>query len=44
MMRQGHHLRPDRRAEVVAIAYGMNLGKRRYSAATLLRTLDEVKG
>jgi hypothetical protein len=44
MMGQGHHLRPDGMAEVVQIAYEMNLGKRRYSASTLLRTLDEVKG
>jgi hypothetical protein len=44
MMRQGHHLRPDGMAEIISIAYGMNLGKRRYSASTLLRTLDEVKG
>jgi hypothetical protein len=44
MMGQGHHLRPDGMAEVVAIASEMNLGKRRYSASTLLRTLDEVKG
>jgi hypothetical protein len=44
MMRQGHHLRPDGMAEIVAIAYGMNPGKRRYSASTLLRMLDEVKG
>ena len=44
MMGQGHHLRPDGMAEVVDVAYEMNLGKRRYSASTLLRTLDEVKG
>ena len=44
MMRQGHHLRPDGMEEIIGIAYGMNLGKRRYSASTLLRTLDEVKG
>jgi hypothetical protein len=44
MMRQGHHLRPDGMAEIVTLAYEMNLGKRRYSASMLLRTLGEVKG
>jgi hypothetical protein len=44
MMGQGHHLEPEGMAEIVHIAYGMNPGKRRYSASTLLRTLDEVKG
>jgi hypothetical protein len=39
MMWQGHHLEPDGMAEVIRIAYEMNLGKRRYSAATLLRAL-----
>lgn len=44
MMWQGHHLRPEGMAEIVTLAYEMNLGKRRHSASTLLRTLSEVKG
>src|SRR5215208_2139645 len=45
MIWQGDHLRPEGMAEIVTIAYDeMNLGKRRHSAATLLRTLSEVKG
>jgi hypothetical protein len=39
MMWQGHHLRPDGMAEVIRIAYEMNLGKRRYPASVLLRAL-----
>jgi hypothetical protein len=44
MIGQGDHLRPEGMAEIVGIATEMNLGKRRHSAATLLRTLSEVKG
>jgi hypothetical protein len=44
MIGQGDHLRPEGMAEIVGIAAEMNLGKRRHSAATLLRTLSEVKG
>jgi hypothetical protein len=44
MIGQGDHLRPEGMAEIVRIATEMNLGKRRHSAATLLRTLSEVKG
>jgi hypothetical protein len=44
MIWQGDHLRPEGMAEIVALAYEMNLGKRRHSASTLLRTLSEVKG
>jgi hypothetical protein len=44
MMWQGHHLRPEGMAEIVTLAYKMNIGKRRHSASTLLRTLSEVKG
>ena len=44
MIGQGDHLRPEGMAEIVGIAAEMNLGKRRHSAATLLRTLGEVKG
>jgi hypothetical protein len=31
-------------AEIVRIAYEINLGKRRHSVSTLLRALGEVKG
>jgi hypothetical protein len=44
MIGQGDHLRPEGMADVVRIAYEMNLGKRRQSASALLRTLSEVKG
>jgi LAGLIDADG endonuclease len=44
MVWQGDHLKRDGMREIVAIAYGMNLGKRRHDEATLLRVLDEVKG
>ena len=44
MIGQGDHLRPEGMADIVRIAAEMNLGKRRHSAATLLRTLSEVKG
>jgi hypothetical protein len=44
MIGQGDHLRPEGMEEIVRIAFVMNLGKRRYSASTLLRTLSEVKG
>jgi hypothetical protein len=44
MMWQGHHLRPDGMADVVRVAYEMNLGKRRQTLSALLRTLSEVKG
>ena len=44
MIRQGDHLTPEGMAEIVRIAYEMNLGKRRHPASTLLRTLSEVKG
>ena len=44
MIGQGDHLRPEGMADIVRIATEMNLGKRRHSAATLLRTLSEVKG
>jgi hypothetical protein len=39
MIGQGDHLRPDGMAEIVRIAYEMNLGKRRHAASTLLRAL-----
>jgi LAGLIDADG endonuclease len=39
MIGQGDHLRPEGMAEIVRIAYEMNLGKRRHSASTLLRAL-----
>jgi hypothetical protein len=44
MIGQGDHLRPEGMAEIVEIAYEMNLGKRRHPASALLRTLSEVKG
>jgi hypothetical protein len=44
MIGQGDHLRPEGMAAIVRIATEMNLGKRRHSAAALLRTLSEVKG
>jgi hypothetical protein len=44
MIGQGDHLRPEGMAEIVRIAYEMNLGKRRHSASTLLTALSEVKG
>ena len=44
MIGQGDHLRPEGMEEIVRIAFEMNLGKRRHSASTLLRTLSEVKG
>lgn len=44
MIRQGDHLRPEGMAEIVRIAYEMNLGRRRHPASALLRTLSEVKG
>ena len=44
MIGQGDHLRPEGMAEIVRIAYEMNLGKRRRPASALLRTLSEVKG
>jgi LAGLIDADG endonuclease len=44
MIGQGDHLRSEGMAEIVRIAYEMNLGKRRRSASTLLRALSEVKG
>jgi hypothetical protein len=39
MIRQGDHLRSEGMAEIVRIAYEMNLGKRRHPASTLLRAL-----
>jgi hypothetical protein len=44
MIRQGDHLERHGLTEIVRIAYEMNLGKRRYSQAALLRELGEVKG
>jgi LAGLIDADG endonuclease len=44
MVWQGDHLKRDGLREIVAIAYEMNLGKRRHDEASLLRVLDEVKG
>jgi hypothetical protein len=44
MIGQGDHRRSDGMQRIVRIAYEMNLGRRRHSASTLLRTLSEVKG
>jgi LAGLIDADG endonuclease len=44
MVEQGGHLERDGLRETVAIAYEMNLGKRRHTQSQLLRVLDEVKG
>jgi LAGLIDADG endonuclease len=44
MVKQGDHLERDGLREIIAIAYEINLGKRRYSRNELLRVLDEVKG
>lgn len=44
MIEQGDHLQRQGMREIVAIAYEMNLGKRRHSQATLLQVLGEVKG
>jgi hypothetical protein len=43
MVEQGSHLQRDGLREIVEVAYGMNLGKRRHSRSVLLRVLDEVK-
>jgi hypothetical protein len=44
MIGQGDHLTRDGLRQIVMIAYEMNLGKRRYEQAQLLRMLDQVKG
>jgi hypothetical protein len=44
MIGQGDHLERHGLTEIVRIAYEINLGKRRYSQAALLRELCEVKG
>jgi LAGLIDADG endonuclease len=44
MVVQGGHLERDGLRVIIATAYEMNLGKRRYSRSELLQVLDEVKG
>jgi hypothetical protein len=44
MIGQGDHLKAKGLREIVAIAYEMNLGKRRHPQEVLLRALSEVKG
>jgi hypothetical protein len=44
VIEQGDHLLRDGMEEIVRLAYGMNLGKRRLPQSALLRVLDEVKG
>jgi hypothetical protein len=44
MVEQGDHLGVEGLREIIALAYELNLGKRRYSQEQLLRALSEVKG
>jgi hypothetical protein len=44
MVKQGDHLERDGLRAIIAIAYEINLGKRRYARRELLRVLDKVKG
>jgi hypothetical protein len=44
MIEQGGHLERAGLQTIIRIAYEMNLGKRRYAQAELLRVLSEVKG
>ena len=44
MIEQGDHLRRDGLRRIIAIAYDINVGNRRYSQQELLRALGEVKG
>jgi hypothetical protein len=44
MIQQGDHLKREGLRTIVAVAYEMNLGKRRYPQEYLLRALSEVKG
>ena len=44
MIEQGDHLRREGLTRIIAIAYDINVGKRRYSRQELLRALGEVKG
>jgi hypothetical protein len=44
MVEQGDHLHAEGLRHIIALAYELNLGKRRYSQAHLLRALSEVKG
>jgi hypothetical protein len=44
MIGQGDHLKAGGLREIVAIAYEMKLGKRRFPREDLLRALSEVKG
>jgi hypothetical protein len=44
MIEQGDHCDRASLEEIVRVAYEMNLGRRRYSQAVLLRALREVKG
>jgi hypothetical protein len=44
MIEQGDHLSRVGLRDIIAIAYEINLGKRRHSQTDLLRALDEVKG
>jgi hypothetical protein len=44
MVEQGDHRTSAGLREIIAVAYAMNMGKRRRSEHDLLRVLDEVKG
>jgi hypothetical protein len=44
MIEQGDHLERAGLEHIIVLASEMNLGKRRYVQATLLRALGEVKG
>jgi hypothetical protein len=44
MIEQGDHLERAGLEHIIVLASEMNLGKRRYDQATLLRALGEVKG
>jgi hypothetical protein len=43
MIEQGDHLQRNGMREIIDVAHGMNVGKRRHSRDKLLRVLDEVK-
>jgi hypothetical protein len=44
MVGQGDHLRREGLERIIAVAYDINVGRRRYSREELLRALGEVKG
>ncbi|MCA1708839.1 MAG: LAGLIDADG family homing endonuclease [Actinobacteria bacterium] len=44
MVEQGNHHTKSGLRDIVAVAYAINVGKRRYGQVDLLKALDEVKG